>query len=234
MNVTELFRQLSYGELSNLSIASEGTGTIVEAKRPQIIAHVNEALLRLYTRFVLKENDLIIRMSDGITNYYFMSRFAATNTDPEPGTTLYIQDTTGDPFQDDLIKVMSVWDADANPYPLNDVDDAGSLFTPQPNLLQVPTPTEGKVLNVLYQARHAILPYDDMEACIEIPAVLEGALRAYVAHLVYKGMNGQENMAIAQSHLDTYNGVCGEITDRDMVNSSVSNTATKFVSRGFV
>lgn len=234
MNVQELFRRLSYGELSNISLGSEGTGTIPEAKRAQVVHYANESLLRLYSRFVLRENDLILQTHEFITSYHFQPRFAVTNTEPCPGTTLYIIDHEGDPFQDDLIKVMTVTDMNNCPYPLNDREDCRSLFTPQPNVLQVPNPIQDQILAVGYQARHPLLSYTDLEACIELPSVLEGALTAHIAHMAYSNMNGQENSAKASEHLAKYEMICGEVVERDLVSSSSSTTNSKFHERGFV
>lgn len=234
VNVTELFRRLSYGELSNLSIGAEGSGTVPEASRPKLIAHTNEALLRLYSRFVLKENDLILQLSEFITNYHFLKRFAQSNDEPTAGDTLYIVDHAGDPYREDLIKVLQVNNAIGQRLPLNDLDNPLSLFTPQPNLLQVPNPVEGQVVGVVYQARHDPLPYDDMDACIELPVVLEGALTAYIAHKVFSHMNGQEHSIKANEYLGIFDGISQEIVDRDLVNSSSSTTGQKFHDRGFV
>lgn len=234
MNVTELFRRLSYGELSNLAIGAEGAGTIPEDHRAKMIAYTNEALLRLYSRFVLREQDLILELSDFITNYLFLKRFAQSNTEPCPGDTLYIVDHAGDPFQEDLIRVLRVTNAVGQPLVLNDQGNCHSLFTPQPNILQVPNPVQGQILGVVYQARHPVLAYDDMDACVEVPIVLEEALTSYIAHKVYFNMNGQENVAKAKDLLGIYEGICADVIDKDLVNSSSSTTQYKFHERGFV
>lgn len=234
MNVLELFRQLSYGELSNLSIGSEGVGSINEEKRANLISYTNEALLRLYSRFVLRENDLILKLHDHITNYHFLKKFAQTNTEPCEGMTLYIIDQPHDPFEEDLIKVLRVVDADTQAdLVLNDEGNPHSLFTPQPNTLQVPTPVTDQVLGIVYQARHPIIAYDDFEACIELPVVLHGPLKAFIAHMVFKFMNGQENSAKATEYLAIYDALCNEVVERDLVNSSSSTTTYKFEDRGF-
>ena len=111
--------------------------------------------------------------------------------------------------------------------------DCLSLFTPQPNVLQVPNPVQGQILNVVYQARHPELKYDDLEACIEVPFVLEGALSAYIAHRVFHHMNGAENSQKSAEYLTLYESICTDVTEKDLVNSSTS-TGRKFYDRGFV
>lgn len=233
MNVTELFRRLSYGELSNLSIGGEGSGVIPEASRPKLVSYLNTALLRIYSRFVLRESSLVIECQEWITNYHLTKRFAMTS-EPCDGVTRYIQDHAADPFQDDVIKVMDVLNQEGQRVGLNDLKSERSVFTPQPNVLQVPQPVQGYFLSVLYQARHVPIAYTDYEACIEIPAVLEEALQMFMAHLVFFHMNGQDNGIKAAGYLKNYELACGLIVDRDLVNSSVADTNSKFHERGFV
>lgn len=233
MNVNELFRRLSYGELSNLSIGGEGSGTIKEDGRNRIINYANEALVRLYSRYVLRENDLIIQLEDYITSYHISCKFALTHEET-PGLTRYIVDHEGDPYTGDFIKALTIYNSVGERLPLNDVGNSMSVFTPQPNTIQVPFPASGEVIGVNYQAKHAPLPYDNEESCIELPTVLEGALTALIAHKVFLNMNGQENSAKAVEYLATYEGICAEVTDRDLVNSSSSQTSEKFYERGFV
>lgn len=234
MNVNELFRRLSYGELSNLALSGEGNGTITDDAKPKIISFANDGLLRLYSRFVLRENDLILELTDETTSYRFLKRYARSNPDPIEGDVLYIIDSDSDPFAEDLIRVLSVTNAVGEKLPLNDTGNHYSMFTPQPNVLQVPCPLEGQVLGVVYQARHPILAYDDFDAEISLPIVLEGALTSYIASKVFSGMNGPENSAKGQELLELYNSICQEVVDRDLTNESISTETTKFQCRGFI
>lgn len=233
MNVTELFRRLSYEKLGNLALAANGTGTIVDDQKPKIIAHANAGLLRLYSKFLLKESDLLLQQREHITNYQFLTKFAV-NGEVSLGTPKYIMDTPTAKFGGDLIKVLTVVDSSGRGHTLNDIDDYDSYFTPQPNILQIPRPVEGRMVNVIYQARHPVLTYDDEDALIELPVVLEEALLSWVTYAVYSAMNGQENLTKGQEQLAMFENVCEEVIERDMVNSSSSNTGCKFKDRGFV
>ena len=76
MLLEDLYQRLSYGELSNLSIAMEGTGSITEAGQPRIVTYANEALIRLYSTFILRSNSVMIALVDYITMYHLSKRFA--------------------------------------------------------------------------------------------------------------------------------------------------------------
>lgn len=234
MQVSELFQKLSYGELSNLAVGMDGAGSIAVASQPKIITYTNEALLRLFSRFVLRENDLTIQTRDWITNYKFLRANAFSNPSPAVGAEIYILDTLSEPYEEDLIRVLALYNSEGRELPLNDIGNPRSMFTPQPNVLQVPSPTAGGIVAVIYQARHPELPTNTLESVIELPVVLEPALRAYIAYQVYSSMNGQEHSAKAAEYMNKYDAVCREVLDRDLVSSSSSTTTHKFQDRGFV
>jgi hypothetical protein len=229
MLVSELFSRLSYGELSNLSMSNEGAGTIVDAKQPKVIGYLNEALLRLHGRFMLKMNDVLITPLADETFYKLDSTFSVLGAEEFP----YIVDTLVKPFTNDVIRVLEVYDVNGVRIPLNDVENLYSVFTPQPTVLQIPYPIEDAPISVLYQAWHPAVT-NSPTTVIDIPLTLEKALTAYIAHLVFSHMNGQENAMKAKEHLNTYESVCVEVEAKDLVSTSSSSTNTKFDQRGFV
>lgn len=258
MELKELFTQLSYGELSNLAIANNGSGEIQEAAKPRIVNYANEALLRLYSRFVLKENDVIVKMLPGVTFYHLLTRYAEQSADPANlEITPYILDLSREKFEEDVIKILSIYDNDGCLRPLNDDNGWNSLYTPQHNTVQNPLPKVGEVLSIHYQAKHAKLIYDGAvitnpgpttdgnggngnsvsiqgtPQTIFLPDVLYGALTSYIAYKVFSHMGTPDSSAKAQEHMSMYEGICAEIIDRDLVNSSVAGTNVKFWERGF-
>jgi len=234
MKIVELFRRLSYGELSNLAIANPD-GTLVEEKHPQITQYVNEGLLRLYSRFILEEKVLLIEQYEHITSYHLKNRFAES-----AGADIaypYIKDMPDEPFLGDVIRILSVSDENGVAKILNDKDDSNSFFTPQPDILQIPNPIEGQPLSITYQARHWTL--DDrigkiLKQEIDVPFFLESALQSYVAYKVYSDMNGVENIGKSQEKLAAYEQICIETEMKDLINQSFHTSHTKLEQRGFV
>ena len=234
MKIVELFRRLAYGELSNLAIANPD-GTLVEEKHPQIVQHVNEGLLRLYSRFILEEKVLLLEQYEHITSYHLKNRFAES-----AGADIshpYIKDMPDEPFQGDVIRILAVTDEFGYPRNLNDKDDPDSYFTPQPDILQIPNPIEGQPLSITYQARHWTL--DDrigkvLGQEIDLPFFLEGALQSFVGYKVYAHMNGPENIQKGQENLAAYESICLEVELKDLINQSFHTSHTKLEQRGFV
>lgn len=236
MKVSELFSTLSQGVLSNLSIGGDGSGVIPTAKHAKLIGYTNLALLRLHSRFLLKENDLLLRQSEHIRTYRLSSEFAQTTPDPVvpvfPVITKYILDTPLKPFTDDVVKVLTAVGYGGLDVPLNDPENPYSLFTPAPNTLQVPFPIEDTLIGVGYQASHAIL--ESLTDDIVLPATLNEALISYIAHLTYSHMNGAEHAAKANEHLTKYEMVCGELEEMDLISLSHSQTNTRFHKGGWI
>ena len=169
---------------------------------------------------------------DGIRLYQLSSRFAQSNPSPDPSDPIYIQDE-GNPFQDDVIKILSVMDQHGAGMPLNDPEDPFSVFTPQHDVLQVPNVVGGEPLGITYQAQAPIVS-NDPDASFYMPRTLELALRAYIAHLTFHHMNGQEHSGKAGEHLSMYEAICAEVEQKDLVNSSMSFSSSKFKQWGWV
>lgn len=234
MTVTEFLQRLSYGPLSNLAIGGSGSGTCDPDKVPSLVNYTNEGLLHLYSRFILNERSLIIQMYDAITRYELSSARSRTVTPTDPLQVQYVMDSELDPFTDDLIKVLQIFDDIGREIKMNDQSVYGSIFTPQFNILQIPIPVDGLPLYLSYQAKHAPLVSTALGDTINLPAVLEEALISYVAHKVFFHMNGQEHSAKSNEHLTKYEGVVAEVLDKDLVNSSTStDNFSKFYERGF-
>lgn len=242
MNVNELFRRLSFGELSNLSISGEGSGELAADKHPQIIQYINEGLLRLFTRFNLREKDIVIVQIAEFTSYPLKRRFTVSAALGDPDER-FIQDAPpAEPFLEDVIKILEVHDSRGWERILNDKERYDSLFTPAADVLQIPDPLPGVALSVLYQARHEVLRDETVDEeladvllaqTIDLPFALEGALQAFVAHKVYSHMNGAENLQKSQEYLATADAISREVEDRDTVNQSFATTHHKLHLRGF-
>lgn len=226
MQLNDLFNMLAYGELSNHHMASAGDGTLALAKQPQIVHYANEALVRLYTKFILKEKDCIVELQEGITIYRLTPEYSTTGFDSSVVDAPYIRDTVDAPFQDDVLKVLAVYSNHGGHRPLNDSNNCWSVNTPTVKTLQVNFARTAEVLAVSYQARHPTLDGTNQE--IELPTTLLGALTAFIAYKVYFNMNTPESQAISQGHLAMFNNICADTTEADALNLSISGVNTRF------
>lgn len=236
MNLTALFQELALVELNNLSMSENGT--IILQKRPQLVVSANEGLLDLHSRFILKEKDVLIEMREALTNYHLLKRYAWSqyNEDNPPNRwdLPYILDMISEPFEEDVIKILSVYNSFGMEIPLNDIENPLSVFTPQGNVLQVPFPIPLQSLSLGYQAKHTPLDHCHCDQEIVLPDVLWPALKAFIAGKTYMNMNTQEMIATGQGHMMNYETACQNAIERDLVNTSSSTTNTRFDKRGWI
>jgi hypothetical protein len=233
MNVEQMYEALSYGELSNLALSGEGSGLILDEKKPQVLLALNEGLLRLHTKFVLREKEVIIEMVRHITNYHLLARFAHYTT-PVVERWTYIRDMPNDRFVEDVLKVTGAYNTYGQALPLNDSEQDLSIFTPQLNMVQIPRPVHGSAVSLLYQARHAELLLDTPEQDILVPDSLMGALRAYLAYKIYSQLGTQEATVKAVEHMNTYEAICNEVETHGMTLGNPSTTNVRFDKRGWI
>lgn len=233
MQVTDYFKELSYGLLSNLSMSGEGSGDIVDAQKNRVVGYMNDALMRIYSRFSLRERDVVIRQYRHITQYHLDKRYAMFNDERPEANKPYILDLPAEQFVNDAIKILKVYDEFGQERVLNDSDDPCSLFTPYPTTLQVLAPEEGRPLGVCYQAKHEELPFNLYTTEVELPTVLEEPFKLLIAHYVFSHMNTADSSAKAQEHMLSYETVCLDIEMKGAANIGAPASGRKFEKRGW-
>lgn len=238
MNVQECLNRLALVELNNTVYAT--SGTVVEMQKPVLIAFMNEALTHLYSKFLLKEESVFLECRENITKYVLTKEHLMTECvpiecgcDPNALNDKYLFDTPESPFSGNIIKVLDVIGADGFRFALNNYTDPMSLYTPAFNVLQVPYPSCGEVLSILYQAKHERLSVNTLEQLIELPEVLNGAFFAYVAHLAYLALQSEISVATSQKFFAKYSQCIDEVVASDAINNSVSCLNIKFKKNGW-
>lgn len=226
MNLKEVFDQLTYGELSQLSIGGNEAGAISEANYPRVVPHINMALTALYKRFPLKEGRLVLQLQSGVTTYSVNSRFAASNTgSTEP--VKYILDSAGAPFSNDIHKIERVYTDSNYELSLNDNANPYSVFTPSALVLRVPSilvsgsmeiPEELKTSNLelVYRANHPKIDigygfFEPELVDLELPDSHLEPLLFYVASRLHTptGMTNETNMG--NTYFAKYEASCQQI-----------------------
>lgn len=233
MVLEDLYKRLSLGELSNLASSGGGSGAIKEDKQEQVVQHINDGLLVLHTKFLLKQKDANIKLEEHITRYFLNSNYAQSNTaSTEPYK--YILDSAEDPFTNDALKILDVAPRDSSfKLPINNPTDPFSVFTPQPTVLQVPNPITDLIITVEYQAKPPRLFYTDYDKLVDIPDTLVPALCSYVGYRIYGNMNTEVSSAKAGEYFSIFNSLCFEAEEKNTVNTSVVPNDSKFELRGW-
>jgi hypothetical protein len=231
MKMKEIFDQLTYGELSQLSIGGMEAGAITEANFEKILPHVNLGLTALYKRFPLKEGRVRIALQPGWFSYPISSKYAMSNP-RYPDYTKFIQDSAQNKFTDDILKIEKVYVSKGTELPLNDESDPYSVFTPSAAVLRVPgvllTPPTNfpeelvtTTLDIVYRANHPLLGnalnfLDLGFAEVELPYTHLEPLLLFIASRVHTptGMTNETNMG--NTYAAKYEAACQEIETRNL------------------
>ena len=233
----ELTMRLALGSLKTQSIVSETNNSTIKAdKRAMIKQYTNQGLVALFSRFILLEKEIIITAVPEITHYYIRKEFAVSNvTDVVP--LKYLDDSLRDNYEDDLLRIMTVYSEVGVEMPLNDRDQNLSLFTPEYDCLQITDVHTTAVTNryaVTYQATHPEILGTDPCQEIHVPFFLIPALQTYITALYFTDMMGPDHIARGAALMEQYNVICDELESKDLVKVSESSTTTKLDDRGFV
>lgn len=226
MNLSEIFDQLTAGELSQLSIGGGEAGEIAKENWGKVIAHINLGIGALYKRFPLKENRLTLALLKDRTTYPLDSKYAMGNQRSRE-LTRYINDSTAEPFGDDVIKIERLYSLSGYELSLNDLSDKYSAFTPTALTLRVPvaianeTPDlpeylKTSTLDVVYRASHPKIVmglgyFDPARVELELPDTYLEALLLFVASRVNNPIGMTNEFHAGNSYAAKYEAECGRL-----------------------
>lgn len=228
MKLKEIFDQLTYGELSQLSIGGGAAGMIRPEDYPRMVAHVNLGLMALYKRFNLKQKQFTINLQQGQLTYQLNSQFCASNSRSR-APVKYIDDTAN-PFKDDLLKVEHVFAESGFEFSVNNAVDIYSMNTPTQRTLVVPADIVAKkdylleelktdTLDVMFRAAHAKLSMEDVEPEdieLELPETHVEALLLYVAARVHTPAGIGETESTGNNYFAKYEMACQQLENQNL------------------
>ena len=209
MKLSEIFTQLTYGELSQIHLGGADMGQIDENNYSKMLAHINLGLLALYKRFPLKEGRATLALRPGVLTY---------QVDAES-----------------VLKLERVYTDRGWEMGLNDESDPYACFTPSAHTLRVPAEVVAKHmdlpdhlktanLEVVYRAGHPLLTgdaygiIDPEEIDIELPYTHLEPLLYYVASRLNNPMGMANEFHAGNSYFAKYEAACQQL---EMVNLRV-------------
>lgn len=225
MTLDDIFKQLATGELQHTGDVENGV--IKPSSYQRIANHVELALLDLFTRFPLKERELILNQRDNISIYYLHSKHAKSTG--ANGEEKYIEDTNN-VFTDDIIAIQTIYNEIGGIIPLNNSLYWGSYFSPTPITLEIPLPVTGNSNFIIYRASHAAFGdvSDPSAVNIEVPVNALSAILAYVANRAYASNQSAEAQVIAQNYMAKYELACTFLAKHISVNNIADTGLYKF------
>ena len=211
MTVADIIEDAKYGELAQLGIAkqldsaNEAEQTIAEKK---VLSYLNLGLIELYKRFALRTEEEVVVMSENITLYTITS--ATFNS------------------------LYGVFNELGAPYPVNDEDDLSSIMTPSYNVLQVPNPSEGGALYVLYNSApdRIVWAADLTTLTVPIPPALLEAMLHYIGYRAHGAQDGNVQ-AENNTHYMRFEASCKRAEEFGVITADALVSDEKLEKRGW-
>lgn len=218
MLLAEVFDQLTYGELAQLSLSGKELGALPSSSYPAVVSFINLGLTELHKRFPIRLLTATIQQYASIPTYYLSTQYSTNGGSAEP--IKYLLDTAGDPFENTVFKIETVRDPDNVVYTLNVVSDTAAVMTPEYNAVTMPNPVDDTLITVEYRSGHKrILLADlDPEAYeLRLPRALLNPLVLFVASRAYSSRPTLEGNNESQVHLAKFEAACAKITELDLI-----------------
>ena len=212
MKLEELFKKLSYGELSNLAVAVDASGTIKKEKQNQIVQLINEGLKKLHARLPISEENETVELTTSAQDHDFID-------DALIVTAILTKEGQSVPFTvgQEIYDSVYVYQEQVHlPAKLKDVTDS---------------------VQITYRKRHAtiepVTDADSLAQVITLPEELEPALSAYIAFRLYAGMNTQDAQITAANYRALYEQSINDVLGTGLLADALL-PMDKFDRRGFV
>jgi len=231
MKLKEIFDQLTYGELSQLSIGGGEQGFIDPANYPKVVAHINLGLTALFKRFRLKEGQVAFKLIKGKTVY-------RVGSDED---LYFLNANFEDEFNDDILKIDKVMTADGYEFALNNGADEYTCTTPSASVLRLastvaaqgpmlPPEMLTESLHLVYRANHPLIVisptnfYPD-KLSVELPYTHLEALLYFVASRVNNPIGMTNEFNVGNNYYAKYENACVELESQGMqVDNGSQNT----------
>lgn len=214
MKFKDVIQDLALGDLEGTPAVEVDSFEIQLKYLPKVIHSINRGLEFFYSRFVLKESQLLVKLVDGISHYYLDSKYALSNHSTDG--IKYIIDNDLNPFNDDVIQILNVATLSGRELSIDDMYSGYGILLPEYNCIHVPMDIGEDYLSVVYQAGHKKIPLTEPATSsyeIELPKPMYSAFLAYVASTVLMNMGGTKVNEAALMY-QKYEGLIRELINQ--------------------
>lgn len=236
MILKEIIEHLELGEIKQTGLSDFDLHQVQPTNYRELVQHINLGMMQLYTKFPVLEKELILHTHDLRKLYPLKSEHAYTSNN----SSWWILDSEMNPFEDDVLRIESMWNSEGKELPINDEFDELSVFLPTPDAIQIPWAAGFEIFSVIYRAKpkKITLPLDnadlDLNQEVILPDYLLEPLLSYVEYRVRRSQNGESSAQLAMLAKQNYEMLCGEITQRNLLHSSDVSTCIKPKLNGWI
>ena len=207
MKLHEIFEELAYGEVSDLSMAQDGL--IKEDQQAKVTIKINDTLLSLYTKYVIKLVDAQIITTTKALRYDFIN----------PNS----------------VKIVYAHPELPNPEAIYRNEDH---FAIQGNSIVFKKLPEMDELSITYQWKPSKLKINPtsrgfLDQEVNIDPVLSPLVRTLVASSIFNGMNGEAHKASGVGLYNQAKIMQAELEASGALTTSVAYENQRFYKNGF-
>lgn len=238
ITLREIMDNLTYGELSHVSIGGGDLGFIADKHFPKVVSCLNGALTALHKRFLLRTGEVHIQQYAAVSTYYLRPEY--TVSAGTPGKFHYLLDSTADPFPKNVFKIESVTSSTGIDLPINDTSQLNPVYTPNfDTLVMTPNPDLLDIVLVRYRADHPLIkvtPLFDPELIeLHIPTSILDAISLNIASRIYTPLTvGDGDKSAAQSYMYQYELECKRLELEGIALDAMITVDSRFEDNGWV
>ena len=232
--VSDIFTNLSLGELSQYAIGGYNSGGIDKNDYPKVMAAINRGVNQLQSDLSLHEDNVNLVLIQGVLTYHIHSDHSMlTGTADEK----YVWDSANKPFEDNILRIQQVYDGYGKELPINVRNDVDTVYAPSHNVLQFPYVKGGENISVVYTSYTKPTVVTTITGAertyLPIPDYCLPALYAFVAAQMTAGITTNQEISESQMWRNAYEQEVGKLV-RTPSNAPNSYQETKLYDRGFV
>ncbi len=238
MLLSEVFNQLTYGELAQYFVAGKNGNGIQFESYPEIIAHINLGLTALHKRFILSRKQIAIIPNESIHTYYLDVRYLIGNDESlEP--VKYLLDSEDYVFTGDVINIEKVYDYLGEEVSINRDESLNNIKVNTYNSIWIKEPKVEKPYNIIYVADHPRLNTDTLYPHlteVNIPPALLSALLLFVASRIAAGNPtlSPNNIQDSASFFARYEYACNEVEQKNLLRTEEFIEPYRFINNGWI
>ena len=237
MYLKRIFDDLAYGEFSNMALSKSPNGSIKQEDYPKVVSYINQALVDIFTRFLLKKKEFKLHQREDRSLYYIREDNIGDPNIGDPN--IYIDGTEPDCIDGDIIKPIEAYDSLGEEVRINNGAYPDDIFTLEFDVFKIAPRDPLEVFSIVYQAAHEDIViekgFDPATYEIYIPRYLKTALLANLTARLYRGKTGkvaegQQNLA--NTYLYRYEQEMSRIEDLGLTQEVIEDNEN-FDNGGF-
>lgn len=234
MSILDVMNELTHGELSQYAFGGADNGIIQECHYPKVMSAINRGINQIQQDLSLIENSMRIKMIEGVLTYPIHSRHSIVNGSHP---VKYVDDSLHAPFEDDILRILQVYNKQGRQLPINEVNNIESIYIPQHNVIQNPFARDGDVLGIIYtRFTRPLQVVTEEEAAITylpIPDYTLPALYAYVSARMTAGITTAQEIEDSGNSMSNYEQIIAKLKYTPAIQEGVYLN-TKLTDNGFV